>query len=380
MTLPNAQTTATDAITIGPHRLAARAVMAPMAGITDLPFRRLARRYGAALAASEMTTADTRLWQTKKSRQRLAFDDEDGLRVVQIAGSDAEPMARAAAALENMGADIIDINMGCPAKKVCRKLAGSALLEDEAHVARILAAVVGAVSIPVTLKTRTGTSLDNRNIVRVARLAEANGIAALAVHGRTRACRFRGEAEYAHIADAVAAVGIPVFANGDITGSKKALEVMNASNAAGVMIGRAAVGQPWLFRDVVAALAGEAEKTPLPIGEVRDIILGHLDEMYRFYGEQTGVRVARKHLIAYCEHLSDATSFRQGVVRVESAESQLAMAKAFLSATDLVSRAAAVTDGNNAFANRPLTVKNSGSTTWQKRRKQRTARTNLSEL
>ena len=317
-------------IRIGPHRLSGRVVMAPMAGITDLPFRRVVRRFGAALAASEMTTADTRLWQTRKSRQRLAFDQESGLRVVQIAGAEPEPMARAAAALEAMGADIVDINMGCPAKKVCRKLAGSALLRDERDVAAILAAVVGAVRIPVTLKTRTGWDRDTRNIVRIARLAEDSGIAALAIHGRTRACRFTGSAEYTHIAEAASAVAIPVFANGDIDTAEKALEVLTTSNVAGVMIGRAAVGQPWLFRDVLALLEKGRTPTPLPLADVRDIILGHLDDMYRFYGEQTGVRVARKHLIAYCENLSDGRAFRRTVVRAESAAAQFAMTRTFL--------------------------------------------------
>lgn len=319
--------------------------MAPMAGITDPPFRRLVRRFGAALAASEMTTADTRLWQSRKSRQRLAFDQESGLRVVQIAGADAEPMAQAAAALERMGADVIDINMGCPAKKVCRKLAGSALLRDEDEVARILDAVVGAVAIPVTLKTRTGWDRDHRNIVRIARLAERTGIAALAIHGRTRACRFNGNAEFAHIAQAVDAVDIPVFANGDITTPQKALEVLQATGAAGVMIGRAAKGAPWLFRNVQSYLQKGRVCASLPIAEVRDIILGHLDDMYRFYGEQTGVRVARKHLIAYCENLTDGLAFRRAVVRAESSSLQFEITRSFLCNTNWVDDSALTTSG-----------------------------------
>ncbi|MEM8983764.1 MAG: tRNA dihydrouridine synthase DusB [Pseudomonadota bacterium] len=322
-----------DSVRIGPHRLSGRALMAPMAGITDPPFRRLARRFGAAVAASEMTTADTRLWQSKKSRQRLAFDDEAGLRVVQIAGADTAPMAEAARALEQMGADIVDINMGCPAKKVCRKLAGSALLRDETEVANILQAVVAAVSIPVTLKTRTGWDTDNRNIVRVAKLAEDCGIAALAIHGRTRACRFGGSAEYAHIGAAAAAVEIPVFANGDIDTPEKALEVYRASNVAGVMIGRAAKGQPWVFRDINAALDNSAPVSRLSIAKVRDIILAHLDDMYRFYGEKSGVRVARKHLIAYCENLTDGDTFRRAVVRAQTANEQFEMTASFLATT-----------------------------------------------
>ncbi|MEM1263180.1 MAG: tRNA dihydrouridine synthase DusB [Pseudomonadota bacterium] len=322
-----------DAIWIGPHRLSGRALMAPMAGITDPPFRRIVRRFGAAVAASEMTTADTSLWQSRKSQQRLAFDDEAGLRVVQIAGADAEPMAQAAIALEQMGADIVDINMGCPAKKVCRKLAGSALLRDETEVATILNAVVNAVTIPVTLKTRTGWDTDNRNIVRIATLAEDSGIAALAVHGRTRACRFGGTAEYAHIAAAAAAVRIPVFANGDITTPEKALEVYQASNVAGVMIGRAAKGQPWIFRDINAALDKNGSVSRLSIVEVRDIILGHLEDMYRFYGDKSGVRVARKHLIAYSENLTGGDAFRRAVVREEAATQQFEMTASFLATT-----------------------------------------------
>lgn len=317
-------------IRIGKFELSSPYVMAPMAGITDPPFRRLVRHFGAGLSASEMTTADTRLWQSKKSRHRLDFDNEASPRVVQIAGSDPFELADAARALEGMGADIVDINMGCPAKKVCRKLAGSALMQDESLVARILNAVVTAVEIPVTLKMRTGWNTENRNANRLARLAEEAGIAALAIHGRTRECRYRGEAEYATIAEVAENISIPLFANGDINTVKKALEVKRLSGADGIMIGRGAQGRPWLFRDLNAHLSQEKNPSPLPIAEVRDIILGHLDDMYRFYGEESGVRVARKHLTWYAQQFVDSAAFRYQVVRVNSTSEQLRLTRSFM--------------------------------------------------
>jgi len=319
---------------IGTIDIASPVLLAPMAGTTDLPFRRLARRFGAGLAATEMTTADTSLWRSEKSRQRLRLEGDPWPRVVQIAGSDPGPMAEAASAVADAGADIIDINMGCPAKKVCRKLAGSALLKDERRVADILTAVVAAVDLPVTLKTRTGWDPDNRNGVRVARLAEDCGIRALAIHGRTRACRFAGSAEYATIAQIVDAVSIPVIANGDIDGPEKALEVLRVTGAAAVMIGRAAQGRPWIFRDVLHYLHDGTAPPPVDAAELRAIITAHLQDLHRFYGEERGVRVARKHLSWYSRHLPDGHEYRRQVMRVESAREQLLLTERFLDSAD----------------------------------------------
>jgi len=329
------------AIEIGPYRLGGQAFLAPMAGVTDLPFRRLCRRLGAALAPGEMLSADARLWNTDKSRRRRDHSGEPGPRVVQIAGGDPDMMADAARRNVDAGAEIIDVNMGCPAKKVCNKDAGSALLKDEVLVAAILEATTRAVDVPVTLKIRTGWSPDDRNGVRVAQIAEAAGIRALAVHGRTRACRFEGAAEYATIAAIKQAVGIPVIANGDIDSAHKARAVLEATGADGVMIGRAAQGRPWIFREIAAALAGE----PLPpapgVAEVRDIMLAHLRDLYDFYGPAAGVRIARKHIGWYCRERPQALAFRQSVMHVESAEGQLARVRDYFDALEARSAAAA---------------------------------------
>ncbi len=294
-------------ITIGPHRLTGRALLAPMAGVTDLPFRRLCRKLGAALTAGEMLSADSHLWDTRKSRLRRDHTGEPGPRVVQIAGGDPQMMADAARRNVDAGAEIIDINMGCPAKKVCNKDAGSALLRDEALVAAILEATVRAVDVPVTLKIRTGWHPEARNGVNVARIAEAAGVRALAVHGRTRACRFDGEAEYSTIAAIKQAVAIPVIANGDIGSAAKAAQVLAETGADGVMIGRAAQGRPWIFREIEAALAGEpVPAEPDPAG-VRDIITAHLRDLYDFYGPEAGVRIARKHIGWYCRERPQAS-------------------------------------------------------------------------
>jgi tRNA-dihydrouridine synthase B len=294
-----------------------------MAGVTDAPFRRLCRRFGAGMTTSEMTTADIRLWQTPKSRRRLDLDLDVEPVAVQIAGSDPDQMALAALACVQRGAQIIDINMGCPAKKVCNKLAGSALLRDEGLVARILAAVVAAVEVPVTLKMRTGWDPDHRNGPAIARIAEQSGIQSLAVHGRTRDCRYRGRAEYDTIAQIKESVDIPVIANGDITTPEKSLEVLRLTNADGLMIGRGAQGRPWIFRELNNFVSGIEENVPVEKTELRDIMVDHLQEMHRFYGEATGVRVARKHLTWYCNHLVNADEFRHRVVRVNSAQEQL---------------------------------------------------------
>ena len=314
---------------IGPYTLPSPFVLAPMAGVTDAPFRRICRAYGAGMTTSEMTTADTSLWQTPKSRHRLDLDLDAEPVAVQIAGSEPDQLALAAQACVDRGAQIIDINMGCPAKKVCRKLAGSALLQDEKLVANILVAVVAAVDVPVTLKYRTGWDREQRNAVRIGQIAEDAGVRSLAIHGRTREDRYKGAAEYETIARVKESVGIPVIANGDITTVKKSLEVMRLTNADGLMIGRGAQGRPWIFRELVAALDPTVENTQLEKNELRDIMLGHLNDLHRFYGETTGVRVARKHLTWYCENLEDAEDFRHQVVRVDSASEQLRLTKQY---------------------------------------------------
>ena len=264
---------------IGNLELSAPLALAPMAGVSDRPFRMLCRAMGAGIAASEMVTADKRLWKTGKSRRRLDLEGEPEPRVVQVAGAEAGMLAEAARLNAERGAQIIDINMGCPAKKVCNRAAGSALLRDERLVREILEAVVAASPVPVTLKIRTGWDASSRNAVSIARMAEDIGIAGLAVHGRTRADMFRGEAEYETIAEVVRSVSIPVFANGDIDSPAKAAEVLRLTGAAGVMIGRAAHGRPWMFRQVKSYLAtGVAVEPPSP-REVRDIIIGHLESL-----------------------------------------------------------------------------------------------------
>ena len=327
-------------ITIGRHRLEGRAFLAPMAGVTDLPFRRLCRRMGAALAAGEMLAADPRLWDTPLSRRRRDHSGEPGPRVVQIAGGDPQSMADAARRNADAGAEIVDINMGCPAKRVCNKEAGSALLRDESLVAAILEATVRAVDVPVTLKIRTGWDAANRNGVNVARIAESAGVQALAVHGRTRACRFEGEAEYETIARIKQSVRIPVIANGDIDCAAKAVQVLEKTGVDGVMIGRAAQGRPWIFRDVEAALVGAEPPREPTTAELRDIMLAHLRDLYDFYGPEAGVRVARKHIGWYCRERPQALAFRQSVMKVESAVEQLARVREYFDA-DEAGRAAA---------------------------------------
>ena len=319
---------------IGPFELASRFVLAPMAGVTDKPFRQLCRAFGAGMTTSEMTTADTSLWQTAKSRHRLDLDLDAEPVAVQIAGSDPEQLASAAQACVGRGAQIIDINMGCPAKKVCRKLAGSALLKDERLVAQILQSVVTAVDVPVTLKMRTGWDLRNRNAGSVARIAEDAGIQAIAVHGRTRACRYRGEAEYETIAQIKDIVSIPVIANGDITTPEKSLEVLRLTNADGLMIGRGAQGRPWIFRELEQFAKNGKKIALLAKSELRDIMLGHLKNMHRFYGEPTGVRVARKHLTWYCQNIVNADEYRHRVVRAGSGEEQIRLTREYFDRDD----------------------------------------------
>ncbi len=312
---------------IGPYALPSAVLLAPMAGVTDRPFRVLCRKFGAGLAASEMISSDARLWNTSKSRHRMNHEGEPEPRVVQLAGADAQALAEAARANVALGAQIIDLNMGCPAKKVCGRLCGSALLTDEPLVARILDAVVRAVDVPVTLKIRTGWDREHRNGVNIACIAESCGIAALAVHGRTRADFYAGTAEYDTIRDIKRRVRIPVFANGDIDTPQKAHEVLDFTGADGVMIGRASHGAPWIFRAVNAHLRERIQMPALQRADVRDIILTHLDSLYAFYGEETGVRIARKHLGWYCQQLlGSPEQVRRDLMGAESTAAQFAHA------------------------------------------------------
>lgn len=311
---------------IGPWVVDKPTILAPMAGVSDLPFRRLCREFGAGLAISEMVTSDSRLWNSKKSLSRLAHDADESPRSVQLAGNDPMLMATAAQANVDMGAQIIDINMGCPAKKVCKKAAGSALLQDEKLVADILHAVVDAVDVPVTLKIRTGWNLENRNGLTIAKIAEDAGIQALAVHGRTRQCAFKGDIEYDTIAAIVNAINIPVFANGDITSPKQASWVMNYTKAAAVMIGRGAQGNPWLFREINHYLETGGEFKKPTLTELRKTVIGHIQALHEFYGDIQGPRIARKHLSWYlqkqaAEHLLDV-EYRHVFNRIESAQEQ----------------------------------------------------------
>ncbi|MDE2223745.1 MAG: tRNA dihydrouridine synthase DusB [Xanthomonadaceae bacterium] len=306
--------------------------LAPMAGVTDKPFRQLCKRLGAGLAVSEMTASDPRLWRTRKSLHRMDHAGEPDPVSVQIAGSDPAMLAEAARYNVAHGAQLIDINMGCPAKKVCNAWAGSALLADEPLVARICRAVVEAVEVPVTLKIRTGQTPDCRNALAIARIAEDCGIAALAVHGRTRSQKYEGFAEYDTIAAVKASVSIPVFANGDIDSPEKARLVLEHTKADALMVGRAAQGRPWIFREIAHFLA-TGETLPEPdVTEVRDILLGHLDALYAFYGEAMGVRIARKHLGWYAKDRSENATFRVVVNAAETAHEQLRLTRGYFDA------------------------------------------------
>jgi tRNA-dihydrouridine synthase B len=310
-------------VKIGPYTLPSNVVLAPMAGVTDRPFRILCRRFGAGLAASEMLSADVRLWDTPKSRRRMDHAGEPSPRVVQIAGFDPTMMAEAARRNVDAGAEIIDINMGCPAKKVCNRSAGSALLRDEELVARILHAVVQAVAAPVTLKIRTGYDTAHKNGVRIARIAEDNGIQALAVHGRTRAELYHGNAEHETVAAIKAAIKIPVFANGDVDSPQRARQILRDTGCDGIMIGRAAQGRPWIFDEVNSFLTKGELRTELALEKVRDIMRAHLEDLYAFYGDETGVRVARKHLSWYFRQHPGQDALRNRLVLIETAREQL---------------------------------------------------------
>jgi len=317
---------------IGPHHIEPKVILAPMAGVTDKPFRQLCKRLGAGLAVSEMTTSDPRLWNTRKSLQRMDHAGEPDPVSVQIAGTEPAAMAEAARHNAGQGAQIIDINMGCPAKKVCSAWAGSALMRDEALVGRILEAVVAAVDVPVTLKIRTGWDADHRNAPVIARIAQESGIAALAVHGRTRDQHYKGEAEYDTIASIKASLSIPVVANGDIDSPRKAAAVLRHTGADAVMIGRAAQGRPWIFREVAHYLA-TGEDLPEPsLAQVRDILVGHLRALHDFYGEHAGVRIARKHLGWYAKDRPENQAFRAVVNQAQAADAQIALTRDYFDA------------------------------------------------
>jgi len=308
---------------IGPHKLKNNLIVAPMAGVTDRPFRMLCKRMGAGMAVSEMVASNSLLYGSEKTKRRANHEGEVDPISVQIVGADPKMLAQAARYNVDAGAQIIDINMGCPAKKICSVMAGSALMQNEKLVAEILKAVVGAVDVPVTLKMRTGWDKSNRNAVSIARIAEASGIQALAIHGRTRACAYTGEAEYDTIAAVKAEIKIPLIANGDITTPEKAKFVLEHTGADAVMIGRAAQGRPWLFREIAHFLT-TGERLPAPqIEEIQRVLIAHAHELYEFYGEHTGLRVARKHISWYTKGLAGSAHFRHHMNQLESITEQL---------------------------------------------------------
>ncbi|PLY16242.1 MAG: tRNA dihydrouridine synthase DusB [Sedimenticola sp.] len=310
---------------IGTIQLENNLLLAPMAGVTDRPFRQLCRKLGAGMAVSEMVSANSTLWGTKKTIKRLDFTGEPGPISVQILGADPRMMAEAARINVGHGAQIIDINMGCPAKKVCKVAAGSALLQNEALVADILKEVVEAVDVPVTLKIRTGWSRAEKNALKIARIAEDAGIQALAIHGRTRECGFSGQAEHQTIHEIKQQIGIPVIANGDINSPETAQQVLNDTGADGIMIGRAAQGRPWIFREIAHYLNTGEKLAPATPEWIRETLKGHLQNLYAFYGEYLGIRVARKHIAWYSKTLPGSALFRNNVNNSNTAEEQLSM-------------------------------------------------------
>jgi len=319
---------------IGPHQLANQLFVAPMAGVTDRPFRQLCKKLGAGYAVSEMIASNALLWNSEKTQRRANHQGEFKPIAVQIAGADPAMMAAAAKLNVDHGAQIIDINMGCPAKKVCNVAAGSALLKDEPLVQQIIEAVVQAVgvgpdAVPVTLKIRTGWDREHKNALAVAKLAEQSGISMLTIHGRTRADLYHGAAEYETIQAVKSSIKIPVVANGDITTSEKAAQVLKRTGADAIMIGRAAQGRPWIFREIAHYLAtGETLPTP-EIAEIQDIMNEHLLDHYAFYGEYTGLRTARKHIGWYCKGLRNSHHFRQKMNTADDCKTQLQMVNDF---------------------------------------------------
>ena len=319
---------------IGPYSLSNNLFLAPMAGVTDVCFRKLCRRLGAGYSVTEMITADNTLWHTNKSRLRRAHLSEPAPRAVQIVGADPKQLALAAKLNVDHGADIIDINMGCPAKKVCRKQAGSALLANEKLVEEILLSVVQAVNVPVTLKIRTGIDKNNRNGIHIAQIAQQCGIQMLTIHGRTRACRFRGQAEYETISKIKKSISIPVVANGDINSPEKAKKVLAITNADAIMIGRAAQGRPWLFREIDHYLKFNTKLEEPPRAEVCTIMLTHLEELYSLYGKQHGVRIARKHIGWYLDNILNTQKFKKEIFAVSDADTQFSMVRNYLQYAD----------------------------------------------
>lgn len=314
---------------IGPYQLSNQVILAPMAGVTDRPFRQLCKQLGAGMAVSEMVSSNSLLWGSEKTKRRANHDGETDPISVQIMGTEPAMMATAAKHNADNGAQIIDINMGCPAKKVCNVLAGSALMQNESLVKDILEAIVAAVDIPVTLKIRTGWDTEHRNALDIAKIAEQSGIQSLAIHGRTRACMYKGDAEYDTIADVKSRISIPVIANGDISTPEKAKFVLDYTGADAVMIGRAAQGRPWIFREIDHFLkTGQIMSAPSTT-EIRDILLGHLTNLYAFYGEYTGVRMARKHISWYSKGQKHGAAFRQAVNKAETLEKQLEITHTF---------------------------------------------------
>ncbi len=308
---------------IGHHILKNNLIVAPMAGVTDRPFRQLCKKMGAGLAVSEMVTSNSLLYGSEKTLRRANHEGEVDPISVQIAGADPAMMAEAAKHNVDNGAQIIDINMGCPAKKICNVMAGSALLKDEPLVAQILKAVVSAVNVPVTLKIRTGWDKDNRNAIQIAKMAEDIGIQALAMHGRTRACLYKGDAEYDTIAAVKQAISIPLIANGDITTPEKAKYVLDYTGADAVMIGRAAQGRPWIFREIAYYLATGTHMLPPTVDEIHKVMIEHLHDLYAFYGELTGMRIARKHISWYTKGLSGSAAFRHHMNTLQTTTLQL---------------------------------------------------------
>jgi tRNA-dihydrouridine synthase B len=317
---------------IGPYKLKNNLVVAPMAGVTDRPFRMLCKKMGAGLAVSEMVTSNSLLYGSAKTLRRANHEGEVDPISVQIAGADPKMMAEAAKYNVDNGAQIIDINMGCPAKKICNVMAGSALLKDEPLVSQILKAVVGAVDVPVTLKIRTGWDKQNRNAIAVAKMAEDIGVQALAMHGRTRACLYNGDAEYDTIAAVKQAIKIPLIANGDITTPEKAKHVLDYTQADAVMIGRAAQGRPWIFREIEHYLETGTHMLPPTVSEIHAVMLEHLNDLYSFYGDLTGMRVARKHISWYTKGLVGSANFRHNMNQLQSIEEQLDAINGFFAA------------------------------------------------
>jgi tRNA-dihydrouridine synthase B len=314
---------------IGPYQLKINLIVAPMAGVTDRPFRMLCKRLGAGMAVSEMVSSNSLLYGSEKTRRRANHEGEVDPISVQIVGADPVMLAQAAQYNVDNGAQIIDINMGCPAKKICNVMAGSALLQNEALVTQLLEAVVNAVSVPVTLKIRTGWDKQNRNAIRIAKIAESSGIQALAIHGRTRACAYTGDAEYDTIAAVKASVNIPIIANGDIISPEKVKYVLQQTGADAVMIGRAAQGRPWIFREIEHYLnTGEHLPAP-PVDEIHSVLRDHVHELYLFYGEHTGLRVARKHISWYTKGLAGSAHFRHHMNQLEDPAAQLAAVDEF---------------------------------------------------